>query len=164
MRRPFFVLAASAAVCFSVIAAQAGTAHAQALAKVNVETTPGPPPNRMLLTAGVAGFALSYIPSVLVALSSDRSDDHWLYLPVAGPWIALGTRDCSATPCYHQWLSTTLLILDGLVQTGSLVAIGAAFLVPNKAQEVTVVGNKKLHFSPAQIGRDGYGLVAAGAF
>src|SRR5882762_4110338 len=52
-------------------------------------------PNPGLLGVGIGTFVVSYGPAVAVGAISDHKGDHNLFIPVAGPWIDLGNRDCS---------------------------------------------------------------------
>ena len=47
-------------------------------------------PNGVLLATGGLTLLGSYIPSIVVAASSDHDGDNWLYVPVIGPWVDLG--------------------------------------------------------------------------
>ena len=81
-----------------------------------------------LFATGGLTFLAAYVPSFIVALSSDHDDDKWLYLPVAGPFVDLATRGCGDGPelptCGSTSWETGALIASGAVQ-----AIGAAMVV-----------------------------------
>src|SRR3954471_14722162 len=58
-------------------------------------------PNRFLLRSGVFTLSAAYVPSLVVAIESDREADNHLYAPIVGPWFDLAARgncrgDCSA--------------------------------------------------------------------
>src|SRR5262245_49526236 len=89
-------------------------AHAQSA------TIPAPPapvvaersvlPNPTLLGSGVGTLVLGYAPSVVVGIVSDHKGDDNLFIPVAGPWIDLGKRNCSGA---------TVLTSDGPFEIAS---------------------------------------------
>src|SRR4051812_24019450 len=55
----------------------------------STETTP----NAELIASGLFTLAVPYMASVVVATESSRAGDHYLYTPVAGPWLDLSNRD-----------------------------------------------------------------------
>jgi len=73
-------------------------------------------PNRTMLRSGVVILGLSYVPAFVVAVTNSRSDDDYLFIPVAGPWLDLAHRDCPPGPCNHETLNKALLITDGVFQ------------------------------------------------
>jgi hypothetical protein len=131
-------------------------------------------PNRALLTSGLMAFGGTYIPSVIVAAESGRSADHHLYVPVAGPWLDLGTRPgcgSGSTGCDGETTNKVLLIGDGIIQGVGVVAVVMSFLVPERDEVVTATAKNtaknddtSVHVTPAQVGRGGYGLAAFGNF
>jgi len=71
---------------------------------------------------GTALLAGGWLPSVIVAATSDIDANHWLYMPVAGPWIAYATRDACVPdidprPCLNDAGARVGLIIDGILQT-----------------------------------------------
>jgi hypothetical protein len=60
-----------------------------------------------MLWSGVVAFTFAYIDSIFLAAQSERSSDKSLYIPVAGPWIALGRRDCTSPRCTNEALAVT---------------------------------------------------------
>lgn len=91
---------------------------------VTPDTVTTSPVNRPLLIAGGAIIVASYVPAIVVAASSGRKEDEFLYIPVAGPWLDLANRDCARTPCNDETLNKTLLIGGGILH-----AVGTAFVV-----------------------------------
>jgi hypothetical protein len=148
------------AVLFSTAAALlavAGTAMAREPDKV---VTTGP--SRGMLHSGIVTLGISYVPAVVVAASSDRSADKRLYLPLAGPWLDLGQRDCPA--CSHETLNKALLITDGIVQgLGALDIVGAFFFVETRTEEASNAEPPSIRIAPTRIA-GGYGLTAIGSF
>jgi hypothetical protein len=134
-------------------------------ATVTAETRISPPPNRYLLASGMAVFGISYGTSVIVGLMSGRGSDDNLYIPVVGPWIALGARDCDRDPCEAKGLSGVLLVADGLVQAAGVIAMGAAFFVPERGTTLQIgPSGPKMTVAPAKLGPAGYGVAAIGEF
>jgi hypothetical protein len=71
---------------------------------------------------GAALLGGAWLPSVIVAASSDIDANHWLYLPVAGPWVAYAMRDACVPdidprPCLNDAGARVGLIIDGILQT-----------------------------------------------
>jgi hypothetical protein len=70
----------------------------------------------------------AWIPSVGVAATSNVDANHWLYLPVLGPWIAYATRaalSCATdpTPCLSDAGARVGLIADGILQTSGILLL-----------------------------------------
>jgi hypothetical protein len=86
---------------------------------------------------GTALFAGGWLPSIIVAATSDIDANHWLYLPIFGPWIAYAMRDSCVPaedprPCLSDAGSRIGIIADGILQT-----TGAALLlvgIPSSAE------------------------------
>ncbi len=83
---------------------------------------------RGLTVAGISVFGGAYFLSLLGALSSSSGDYASLYVPLIGPWIALGTSDPN-----NNGLDG-LFVLDGLAQ-----AAGATMFIIGMA-----TGDKKV--------------------
>jgi hypothetical protein len=123
--------------------------------------------NRRLLTTGMILFGGSYIPSVVVGAESSRpSDNPALFIPVAGPWIDLGERDCGgAHPCANEGGNTVLLVTDGVFQGLGMLAIISSFAVhERRGRNWFIIGNDKIQAAPSTVGRGGYGFSAVGTF
>jgi hypothetical protein len=186
--KPFLVAGAIAGAMIvstvtSVASAQMSPPPPAAVPSIPVENIPGrtlvvggpnmekdtvlsKPPNRTLLAASVALIGIPYLASVAVAATTDRGSNNNLYIPVAGPWIALGNRDCSEpTPCSSKWLGSTLLVADGIAQGLGVIGIAASFVVPEKVTTIKVgKSGAKVSVAPSRTGRDGYGVAAVGEF
>jgi hypothetical protein len=128
------------------------------------ETTTVSGPNRALLHSGIWTLGLSYVPALVVAISSSESSDRSLYVPVVGPWIDYANRDCRG--CAHETVNKGLLITDGIFQgIGALQLVGSFLFVetrvvagrPSKSQLA------KFQVTPARFG-SGYGVAAMGSF
>lgn len=110
----------------------------------------------------------AYVPALIVAIESERSEDKHLYAPVVGPWFDLSARDECTGDCSRETLDKVLLVTDGVFQgLGALQIIGS-FMLP-ETQAVALHnpdGSPALAFSvsPTNFGRGANGLVAMGHF
>lgn len=88
-------------------------------------------PNKPLILVGFMSLALPYTVSAFVGLSSPRSEDRALFIPLAGPWLDLAIRSrCPATEgsCEGETSARVGLVFDGILQGIGLVAMVAGFL------------------------------------
>lgn len=127
-------------------------------------------PNRAMIRTGVAVFTLSYVPAFLVAATNTRSDDEYLYLPVAGPWLDLTHREpCHS--CDSESFNKALLVTDGIFQAVGALEIVGSFLFMETRVGATAITKRKtvsaklipVSITPAWVG-GGYGVSATGAF
>jgi hypothetical protein len=168
------------AVSALAVALTALASSSEALADAQMEmpavrtTAPGPAlphevityeesmPNGALIGSGLAMFGVSYIPSMIVAASSDRPGDSSLYVPVAGPWINLTQRDnaCPGGRCTGDAANKVMLVVDGVFQgIGALQVVGG-FLFPTTRTVTQTAGVRVL----PSVGANHVGLTAAGSF
>jgi hypothetical protein len=140
-----------------------------------VVVTPEPPrdvitwqeqvPNANLVGSGLLTLGLSYGTSVVVGATSDRASDQFLFVPLAGPWMDLATRDCRGAPCdLDEVGNRVLLVANGIVQAAGALEILAGFAMP-VTRTVTRVAQvpKGVHVTPTA-GPGAVGLAAYGAF
>jgi hypothetical protein len=127
-------------------------------------------PNVPLLTAGGLTFLGSYVPSFIVAASSDHDGDKWLYLPVAGPFIDLASRGCD-NDIQTGTCGTTAWERGALIASGAVQAVGAAMIVgsfftPSRKVVTTGAVDKPrlLQITPVTLGSRAPGLMAVGTF
>lgn len=123
-------------------------------------------PNRELLGTGLITIAASYTPAVVAAATSPRKEDQWLYIPVAGPWMDLATRsscEASGISCSREDAYRGLLVVAGIAHAVGVGLVVASFIAPERSTVATVTTGR-VQLTPAQLGRDGYGLVAFGSF
>jgi hypothetical protein len=139
---------------------------------VIVTTTPAAPestlPNRYLLRSGLFTLGASYVPALVVAVTSGRSEDNHLYAPIVGPWLDLAARGGCEGDCDGETVNKVLLVTDGVFQGLGALQIVGALLLPEKPM-VTVTssdGSPALALSvmPAHFGRGGNGVQAVGEF
>jgi hypothetical protein len=126
-------------------------------------------PNYYLLSSGITTFGISYVPSVVVASESSHPGDRDLFVPVAGPWIDLGHRPGCApsNACDTETAWRVLLAVDGVFQALGALEIVGGVIFPTRheiVRTVTASAKPKVHFLPAQLSRDGYGVAALGTF
>jgi hypothetical protein len=81
-----------------------------------------------LFVAGTVTFLTSYGLSFGIAASTLDRDNRGLYVPVAGPWIALAANHPCEGGCADDTRDDVLLVLDGVAQAAG-VALMATSLV-----------------------------------
>jgi hypothetical protein len=89
--------------------------------------------NAPVFATGALVFAGSYAASAIVAGTSDHVGADRLYVPVAGPWLALNDwGDCPvAEPrCDKNTTDKVLLIADGVFQAAGVVTMLTGILSP----------------------------------
>jgi len=126
-------------------------------------------PNRALLLSGTAILVAAYAPSAIVAATSDRGGDEWLYVPLVGPWADLSARaPCapSGGNCNDEDLYELLIVTAGIAQTVGVVGILSSFVVPEyrKATSAALSVKPEVRVSPMRLTESGYGVGAIGRF
>ncbi|KYF74971.1 hypothetical protein BE11_40520 [Sorangium cellulosum] len=133
----------SAAVMAVSTLAFTGAAQAQERTRDTVTITDSVP-NRGLIWSGVAVLGTTYGISTVVATFSDEPADRALWVPIAGPWIDLGTRGkCGGEECNAETTHKVLLVADGLGQAIGALQILSGFIFPAK-RTVTEVGSVQI--------------------
>ena len=130
-------------------------------------------PNQTLLHSGAWILGLSYVPAVIVAAESSRAGDKKLYIPVAGPWLDLATRQgCQPGVSCNETANKVLIVIDGIFQGMGALDIVGSFIFP-ETHTVTVSSSGRcespapslsVHIAPAQISGRAYGIAAIGTF
>ena len=121
----------------------------------------------------ISGALLTGVPWAIglaaVSGSNFPNSSGWLVVPALGPWLTLAARHdnrCSSNDyCYDDGLNSaarTMLVLDGLVQTAGAVMFVVGIASPAKVVARDLSYN--LHFTPAMMGRLGYGGFLTGEF
>lgn len=123
-------------------------------------------PNRALLRSGAWTLGLSYVPALVVAIQSSEDADKNLYVPVAGPWMDLATRDCPS--CDHETANKVLLVTNGIFQgIGALQIVGSLLFVETRSAAGGSLSRTAkvppLKVAPARLA-GGYGIAARGTF
>ena len=128
-------------------------------------------PSKGLLFSGALTLGLTYGAGVVVAATSNRDADHRMFVPIAGPWMALFNRgDCggmTGRSCDTETTYNVLIVADGVGQAlGSLMLVEAFLNPATKTVSRTTTGKEKprVHLSPAAMGAGGYGMLAVGSF
>jgi hypothetical protein len=135
---------------------------------------PTPPPgaekepriNMPLMAAGTLLFFGTYLPTAAIGFVG-RTDDKPLIVPVVGPWIALGERDCDADPCGNEGLDKALMVTSGILQGAGLVAVALSVFIPPPERGLpgaTAKSKSNVHVAPVSIGKGGAGVGAFGVF
>jgi len=174
---------------FAAISIVSTGAHAQQQGGVMTPGVPGPlptapyrppvgeqktefvKPNVPLLGTGILTLAASYVPSFVVAATSDHDGDKWLYAPVIGPFMDLITRKCdndvqTATCGTTSW-ERGALISSGVVQAiGGAMIVGSFFVPTRKVVTTTgaVDSPRLLQITPVTLDAHTPGLMAIGTF
>ncbi|HEY8946826.1 MAG TPA: hypothetical protein VIM73_21435 [Polyangiaceae bacterium] len=168
-------LASPVAAAALALASWSGTAAAESarvVASPNTDRVETIGPNRKLLGSGIWTLGLSYVPAVVVAVESDLPADDNLFIPVAGPWLDYGTRDCPE--CNHETLNKVLLVTDGVFQgIGALQIVGSFLFLETRTTQASSgrptstataeSARPPLRIVPARLA-SGYGLTARGYF
>jgi len=126
-------------------------------------------PNRTLLSTGVGIFVISYGASAVAGAISDRDSDKNLFIPVVGPWLDLGQRECTtAEPCGNREdINKAMIITSGVVQgAGVLMALGSLIIPETTSvteRRTTAKTKPSVAVSPVSFGA-GAGVGAVGRF
>jgi hypothetical protein len=130
-------------------------------------------PNQTLLHSGVWILGLSYVPVVIVAAESSRAGDKNLYIPVAGPWLDLATRQgCQPGVSCNETANKLLIVIDGIFQGMGALDIVGSFIFP-ETHTVTVSSSERcespapsfsIRIAPAKVSARAYGMAAVGTF
>lgn len=116
-------------------------------------------PNRPLLTTGSVLLVGSYVPAVIGAAVSGRQGDDKLYIPVAGPWMAMNEGHSETGG------QKALLAIDGVFQgLGALSMLSSLFIPERTTRHWHLLGQgERLQVGPQHL-RAGFGLGARGTF
>lgn len=129
--------------------------------------------NAAVFTTGALIFAASYGASVVAA--AQASDDNRergfdrLYIPFAGPWLALSDRgDCPITSasCDSETTTKVLLVADGIFQAAGVLAMIDGILEPSshRVQVRNTKLDRKVRVTPATVGKGDPGVAVFGRF
>jgi hypothetical protein len=89
--------------------------------------------NAPVFATGALVFAASYGASAIVASTSDHPGADRLYVPVAGPWLALNDwGDCPIENprCDENTTEKVLLVADGVFQAAGVLTMVTGLLTP----------------------------------
>lgn len=115
-----------------------------------------------LVIGGAVTFGSTYLltafsAAILVEAHTDNSQYSPLFAPAIGPFITIGTAHASGAGVF-------VLVLDGLVQTGSIAMFVAGLAAPRTALVRNDVGKAKITPIPMTFGRSSAGLGLVGTF
>ena len=115
--------------------------------------------NGKLIGAGIGVLVAAWATSALVAVvagAAENDSDTWLplFVPVAGPFVALGTM-------HPRPNGLGLLLADGILQGGGLLAITVGVL--DRRHKLVQTGATSVDIAP-MAGRSGAGVGARGRF
>lgn len=124
-------------------------------------------PNKALLITGGATLLGAY--GTTVGLTAANIDGNRvvesLYIPVVGPWLALGDRDCRDCTTGQNTFDNALIIGSGVLQGAGLGLVIASFIVPEKVPAATIsAGPVKMTFTATGVGRNAASFGAVGTF
>jgi len=111
-------------------------------------------PSTGMLTSGLVMFGVSYGAAAVAGAASDADGRGDLFVPFAGPWMALDSYESSA--------SKVFLVTDGVFQGLSGLLLIGAFLNPQE-RTITKTRTTQLHVAPS-VSPEFLGLAAAGRF
>ncbi|HEY6176888.1 MAG TPA: hypothetical protein VIX73_20675 [Kofleriaceae bacterium] len=116
--------------------------------------------NAPIFFTGALVFGASYGASVITAASSDDTrGNHRLYVPLAGPWLALSDRgpcDIALSRCDNETTAKVLLIADGVFQAAGVLGMLDGIFQPSTHRVVTRRAklDTKIHVTPSTVHGD----------
>jgi hypothetical protein len=112
--------------------------------------------NAPVFATGALVFAASYGASAVVAATSDHPGADRLYVPVAGPWLALNDwGDCPIENprCDENTTEKVLLVADGVFQAAGVITMVTGLLSPTSHTVYTTrTADKSLKLRPTKNG------------
>ncbi|HEY5947037.1 MAG TPA: hypothetical protein VIV40_16145 [Kofleriaceae bacterium] len=112
--------------------------------------------NAPVFATGALVFAGSYGASAIVASTSDHVGADRLYVPLAGPWLALNDwGDCPIEQprCDKNTTDKVLLVADGVFQAAGVITMVTGLLSPTTHTVYTRTADaKKIHVTPTHNG------------
>jgi hypothetical protein len=125
--------------------------------------------NAPIFVSGALVFGAAYGASVITAASSDDArGNHRLYVPLAGPWLALSDRgscDISRASCDNETTAKVLLIADGVFQAAGVLGMLDGIFQPSSHRVITRRAklDTKVHVVPSTVHGDP-GVAVLGRF
>jgi hypothetical protein len=129
-------------------------------------------PSGAMLWSGAVTLGVTYGAGVVVAATSTLPADHNMFVPIAGPWMALANRGGCGGPsgpsCDMATTYKVLIVADGIGQALGAFMIIDAFLNPETRtvyRSTTAAADKPtVRVTPASMCAGGYGMLAVGSF
>jgi len=118
--------------------------------------------NAPVFATGALVFAGSYGAAAIASGMSDHPGADRLWVPVAGPWLALndwGNCPIDQARCDSNTTDKVLLIADGVFQAAGIITMIDGLMSPSHHRTVVRTADKKVHVSPT-----GNGLAVFGSF
>jgi hypothetical protein len=128
---------------------------------IDATTTRTRRPNLPMLGTGSLLFVGSYVPTIIWQGAKDRNDN--LFIPIAGPWMALSQGQ-------HSTAQKTMYSLSGVAQAlGALGIVGSFFVPERRKRHWNLMGMHKGKHGRSfavepQVSAYSYGLGAHGRF
>jgi len=125
--------------------------------------------NAPIFVTGALVFGAAYGASAITAASSDDTrGNHRLYVPLAGPWLALSDRgscDISRSRCDNETTAKVLLIADGVFQAAGVLGMLDGIFQPSSHRVITRRArlDTKVHVVPSTVHGDP-GVTVLGRF
>jgi hypothetical protein len=112
--------------------------------------------NAPVFATGALVFGASYAASAVVAATSDHPGADRLYVPVAGPWLALNDwGDCPIENprCDENTTEKVLLVADGVFQAAGVITMVTGLLSPTTHTVYrTTTADKSIKVRPTKNG------------
>ena len=123
-------------------------------------------PHRGLLIAGGVVFGAAYGAALTAAVTDTQcSNNAWLVLPVAGPFITAAryNKNYEGVCNDSDTIKAAMSSMDGVVQTVGAVLILSSLIFPTH-QLVPNTETVSWQLAPLPVGKSGGGLAVVGAF
>ena len=118
-----------------------------------------------LVTTGAVLLLATWGLSFGIASQSLDVDNRGLYVPVAGPWIALAERSsCPAPGACHSTSSQAVIALDGVLQVGAAVMVVGGLYRWARDRDRAPRRTAGIAITPGGVGPSAPGVTVAGWF
>ena len=107
--------------------------------------------NAPVFATGALVFGGSYAAAAITSSESNHPGADRLWVPVAGPWLALndwGNCPIENPSCDQNTTDKVLLIADGVFQAAGLITMVDGVLAPSHHRAVVRTADKKVHVTP----------------
>jgi len=107
--------------------------------------------NAPVFASGALVFGASYAGAAIASSESDHPGADRLWVPVAGPWLALndwGNCPIEQPRCDTNTTDKVLLIADGVFQAAGLVTMVDGLLAPSHHRVIARTADKQVHVTP----------------
>ncbi len=118
-----------------------------------------------VFTTGAVVLTASYGAALIAASSRDDLDE--LYVPLAGPWLALAGREgcpIEKPECDDETTTKLLLVADGVFQAAGALAMLDAILEPSRRTIVRPVASQSAVRVTPTASTGGPGVLVVGRF